>query len=442
MSRKHKFFIRKLGCPKNDVDADYIISLLRDKGLEETDDPENADILIVNSCSFIDDAKEESIEAVLEFGQMKGTSRRLVLAGCMAQQFGQQLYNELPEVDVFAGNKNLLRTAEVIQSLSEKPDGRILECGDDYDYWYRESMVDIPNTFPFAYLKIAEGCDNRCSYCTIPEIRGNYRSLPKEIVINQARGLIQNGFKELILVAQDSTDYGKELYGNSYDIAELIADLSNLDGDFIIRLMYANPSKVSDRLINALKHEKVANYIDIPIQHISDKVLADMNRKMDSQTIMAIIAKLKEEIPDIALRTTIMTGFPTESEDDFRELVSLVESNFFLHLGAFACSPQENTPADRYADIFDADIAQERKEILEFIQLDNSLENNSKLIGKTIKVLVDNKTEHHSIFQGRTLQDAPEIDRLVELHGRASVGDFVMARVQSVSEYEIITVIV
>ncbi|MFP4459535.1 MAG: 30S ribosomal protein S12 methylthiotransferase RimO [Candidatus Zixiibacteriota bacterium] len=437
-----KFFIQTMGCPKNEVDSDFIAYSLIEKGYEKADDFRNADIIIVNTCSFIDDAKEESIEAVLEFANAKNNDIKLVLAGCMAEQFGQELLDEIPEVDAVIGNRNLLQATDRIDKILSNRNERITQTGGDYDYWYKDSSIQIPDTYPYAYIKIAEGCDNHCSYCTIPQIRGKYRSLPRNMILHQATGLVQNGFKELILIAQDTTDYGKDLYGDHYKLADLIADLNRISGDFYIRLMYTNPSKIEQDLIDAIKLERVIKYLDMPVQHVSDRMLKAMNRNTTFSQIESVIESLKSQIPGIALRTTLLTGYPGETEADFQKLVELVESNQFLHLGAFSYSPQENTIAGKISENFDYDKAREHKEILEFLQVENYYENNKKLIGNVIKVIIDSETVRDGFYLGRTLYDAPEIDREVKLQGKAEPGDIVDGLILRTFEYKILGTII
>ena len=432
----YKIHVVTLGCAKNLVDSEYMLGALLKHGFEVVSSPKDADIIIINTCSFIDPAKEESIDTILQIAHDKG-NKKICVCGCIVSLFKEKLFEQMPEIDAIIDPFNTDKIVDVCEQLKGgKSRIKFVEKKrSKYQFKNRERL--LTGLRHSVYLKIADGCDNRCSYCTIPQIRGGYRSLPRNMVIQQATGLVDAGYREIILVAQDTTDYGKDLYGENYKLADLLSDLDRIPGDYHIRLMYTNPAKIDQELIDALKLEHVLKYIDMPIQHVSDAVLSAMNRKVKFAQIDDTIKKLKEQIPEIALRTTIMVGYPGETEADFQKLVQLVESNQFLHLGVFAYSPQDDTKAATLEG-YDPDIAWERKEMLEFLQTENYCENNRKLIGNIVKVIIDRDTLRDGFYLGRTLQDAPEIDRQVKLHGDAEPGDIVDVLILRAFEYKML----
>jgi ribosomal protein S12 methylthiotransferase len=437
--KKLKFYIKTLGCPKNEVDSQLWAQLLTDKGYQLTSRLNDASIVVFNTCSFIDDAKEESIEAVLSVSDIKKNNpkSKIILTGCLAEQYKNDLLDELPEIDAVVGNKDIRTSFASIGSILNQSDERICDIQYGFSFWYDNETFHAPDTFPYAYLKIAEGCNNHCHYCVIPSIRGSYRSLPKETALDQSKKLIDHGFKELILVAQDTTNYGHDLYNGRYTISDLLADINSLNGDFVIRVLYTNPQKVTPELIEALNLPKVSKYLDMPIQHISDHVLDDMGRKITGSQIKDLIFAIKESIPDIALRTSLITGFPTETEDDFEDLLTFVEQGDFLHLGAFSYSPQDGTHAFKVHKNFDRETAEKRKELLEFSHRDILLCNNKKLIGKTINVLIERKAFRNDYVWGRMMSDAPVIDRIVKLQGNAKVGEFRQALILEAIDFKL-----
>ncbi len=410
-----KFYFHKLGCPKNDVDGDTWISLLLKHGYQRVDSPEDSDIILVNTCGFIDEAKEESIDAILSLAENRA---KIYATGCMSELFGKEMLEAMPELDGVLGNRNI---PESFRNLIDSHSSPLHSLPRDYGDWYSDDVDINLDTFPYAYLKIAEGCSNRCSYCLLPQIRGAERSLPPDRIVSMAENLLQKGMKELILVAQDTTRY--EYKG--VKLPYLIDMLSGLNYDYWLRIMYTHPAHIDDKVINAMSKPKVVPYIDMPIQHISDRVLRAMNRKTDGKRIRDIVEQL--ERAGIAIRTTVMTGFPGETQEDFEQLKDYVSEGHFLHLGAFAFSPQEGTKA---FDIpgFDIEVAEERR--LEIEELHNHMQDefNNGLIGEKKIILIETHGEDGSSY-GRMAEDAPDIDRQVRVDGKGKPGDFIEAEI-------------
>ena len=398
-----------LGCAKNQVDGEMLLASLKEGGFQPVEDPSEADILLVNTCGFIESAKRESIEAILEAVQLKteGTVQKVVVTGCLAERYQQEIHKELPEVDgVFGIGANgdiaawlrAMLQEGFAQAFPEK--GKMPLCG--------ERELSTPEYF--AYLKIAEGCDNRCSYCAIPLIRGGYRSRTLESIEEEARSLAKQGVQELVLIAQDTTRYGIDLYGK-YALAELLTRLCAIDGLHWIRVLYCYPDSITDELLEVMaREEKVVNYMDIPLQHASGKILRAMNRRGDRQSLTALMQKIRDKVPGVVLRTTLITGFPGETEEDFTELAEFVRDVKFERLGCFAYSQEEDTPAALLPDQIDEDVKERRAEILMDDQMAIMEAQGEELLGQTLEVLVEGFDRYAECWFGRSWRDAPDID--------------------------------
>ncbi|MCH5353818.1 MAG: 30S ribosomal protein S12 methylthiotransferase RimO [Acutalibacter sp.] len=398
-----------LGCAKNQVDGEMLMASLKQNGFELSDDAALADIAIVNTCGFIESAKKESIEEILELAQLKkeGRIKKLVVTGCLAERYQQEIHKELPEVDAVLGigaNGNIadaLKTMMAGEFVERFPDKKNMPlCGD------RE--LSTPSWS--AYLKIAEGCDNRCTYCAIPMIRGGYRSRTMESIEGEARFLAANGAKELILIAQDTTRYGIDLYGE-YSLAKLLQKLCRIDGIKWIRILYCYPDAITDELLDVMaKEEKVLPYIDLPLQHASGKVLRAMNRRGDRESLTALLKKIRDKIPGVILRTTMITGFPGETEEDFTELAEFVKEIRFDRLGCFAYSQEEGTPAAELPDQIDEEVKEHRAEVIMELQTRIMEEKGEKYVGKAVEVLTEGFDRYAECWFGRSMMDAPDID--------------------------------
>jgi ribosomal protein S12 methylthiotransferase len=430
-----------LGCPKNLVDAEVMLGVLAGKGYQITTDEKEADVIIVNTCSFIKEAREESVDAILDLADRKhdGKCKTLIVAGCMPQRYQEELAAELPEVDIFIGTGDYPRVAEILAADNRKA-GQVKYIGDP-NYIYDETLPRL-NSSPnwYAYLKIGEGCSNCCTYCVIPSIRGSYRSRPQESLIEEATRLVKGGVREIILVSQDITRYGSDLeQGES--LASLIRKLAKIDGLGWIRLLYAYPDGIDDELIDLLKSEpKLCKYLDMPIQHISDNVLAGMNRRSTSGQIRDLVKRLREEVPGIALRTSLIVGFPGETADDFTELQQFVEHAQFDRLGVFCYSREDGTPAAEMADQVSERIKRERHRKLMKVQARVSFRRNRALVGQIDHVIVEGYSEETELLlKGRTSRQAPDIDGQVYItSGNANVGDIVPCRITDSSDYDLI----
>lgn len=430
-----------LGCPKNLVDAEVMLGFLHRQGYEITTDEKDADIIIVNTCSFIKEAKQESIDAILDLADRKhdGRCRLLVVTGCLPQRYQQELARELPEVDIFIGTGDYPRIAEI---LAEKAgtQGQLCYTGDP-NFVYDEDSPRL-NSSPLysAYLKIAEGCSNRCSYCVIPSLRGAFRSRPLDGLVDEAKRLAAGGARELNIIAQDITRYGEDM-GGSVSLETLLARLVEIEDLSWIRLLYAYPDGITDTLIRIIKEErKICNYLDIPLQHISDPVLKRMNRRSTSAEIRGLIAKVRREIPDIALRTSLIVGFPGETEDDFKQLLHFVEEVGFDRLGVFCYSREEGTPAADMPDQISERVKRERYRKIMKAQARLSFKRNRRLVGKVDEVIVEGYSEETELLlKGRSSRQAPDIDGQVYITaGTADVGDIVRLRITDSSDYDLI----
>ncbi|MBO5232275.1 MAG: 30S ribosomal protein S12 methylthiotransferase RimO [Clostridia bacterium] len=428
-----------LGCPKNQVDAERMLADLKAADFEITNEEEKAEVIIVNTCGFIESAKTEAIENIIEVAAYKesGALKALIVTGCLAERYKEQILSEIPEVDAvvtIGANKNIVDI--VNETLNGKKE------------LYPADKLCLPLTgervlttpFYTAYLKVAEGCNNRCSYCAIPDIRGNFRSLPIEDCVNEAKKLAEGGVKELIVVAQDTTNYGVDIYGKPA-LTELLKELVKIEGLHWIRTLYTYPDKITDELLELIASEpKLVPYLDIPIQHASDKILKRMNRRGTSAEIEALINKIREKIPQITLRTSLITGFPGESEEDFTLLAEFVNRVRFDRLGCFAYSAEEDTPAAEFPDQVDPQLRQDRSENIMNDQMLIAEEKNQQKIGSRVEVLVEGYDSYIKCFYGRSAADAPDIDGKVFFMSDRSleVGSFVKVLINDVIEYDLL----
>ena len=442
---KEKVSLVSLGCPKNLVDAEVMLGYLSKEGFEVTTNEHEADIIIVNTCSFIKEAKQESIDTILDLADRKkeGTCRLLVVTGCLPQRYQEELARELPEVDIFVGTGDYPRIAEIIAEKSTT-EGQLQYTGDP-NFLYDADLPRLKSSPSYtAYLKIAEGCSNCCSYCVIPSLRGSFRSRPMDKLMQEAEVLVAGGVKELNLIAQDITGYGKDL-GTGASLEYLIRKLARLEGLKWIRLLYAYPDGITDGLIQLIKTEpKVCKYLDIPLQHISDPILKNMNRRSDERMITALVAKLREEIPGITLRTSLIVGFPGETEEDFKKLLHFVEETQFDRLGVFCYSREEGTPAAVMSDQISERVKRERYKKLMRVQARVSFKRNRLLIDSVEQVVVEGYSEETDLLlKGRSSRQAPDIDGQVYITaGEARGGDFVNLRITDSSDYDLIGEIV
>lgn len=433
-----KVYIETLGCPKNEVDSRMAEGILTDAGYEIAGEPGDAEIIIVNTCAFIQDAKEESISTVFELSEYKNSGcRMLIVSGCLGQRYNDDLFREMPEADLIIGVNDYVKLPELIDEVMSRGRTRLeSEAGAEFEE-FEGILPEIRNSS--AYLKIAEGCDNRCTYCVIPSIRGGYRSRKKEAIIREAELLSQNGAKELVLIAQDVTNYGYGLY-EDYGLPELLGDLKNIEGIKWIRLMYCYPDRITDRLVQEIRdNPKVCKYIDMPVQHGSDTVLKAMNRRSRKADIERVVRLLRREIPDIVIRTTIIVGFPGEKAAEFDELYDFTEEMQFDRLGVFAYSKEEGTPAAQMKPQVRSDVKERRREALMQLQQGISLEKNIKRIGKVYEVLVEEGPDEDNAYIGRTEYDAAEIDNAVIFTSdkKLSPGEFVNVRITDAFDYDL-----
>ena len=436
----YKIGMISLGCPKNQVDAEHMLALVDAEGWEIVDYVDGCDAVIVNTCGFIDDAKKEAIENILDMVELKkeGVISKIIVTGCLAQRYKDEIVKEIPEVDAVIGigaNGDIIKTVEEVMSGVDTIENYPPQCDLPLE---GQRILTTPQYW--AYLKIGEGCSNRCTYCTIPSIRGNMRSRSMENVIDEAKQLAESGVKELILIAQDTTSYGLDLYGE-LKLPELLNELCKIDSIEWIRLLYCYPDRITDELIETMKNqEKVVNYIDLPLQHADDKILKAMNRRGDQALIRNVISKLREEIPDVVIRTTFIVGFPGEGEEEFETLAEFVNEIEFDRLGVFTFSPQEGTPAFDMEDQVDEDIKTRRGEVIMQDQYSIMEEKNNEKIGKTYRVVVEDYDGYSDSYTGRTYMDAPEIDGLVKFtsHKDLDIGDFVDVEIFDVEDYDLI----
>lgn len=435
-----KVLLISLGCDKNLVDSEVMLGLLNKAGHQITNDETEADVVVVNTCAFIKDAKEESINTIIEMGELKKTGKlkKLIVAGCLSQRYKDEIMTELPEIDVIIGATNFDKIVEAI-GTDEKA------IVDDIDYTpvpVRERIVTT--TASMAYLKIAEGCNKMCTYCIIPHIRGRYRSVPMDSLLDSARRLADDGIKELVLVAQETTLYGIDLYGEKR-LPELLTKLSDIDGIEWIRLLYCYPEEITDDLIETMAaNPKICHYIDIPIQHSENAILKRMGRRTSREDIVELVGRLRSAMPDIAIRTTLISGCPGETQEQHNGLVDFVDQCEFDRLGVFTYSPEEGTPAASYPDQVDEAVAEKwRDEIME-LQQEISYEKNQEFVGTVMKVLIEGYLSDDDVYVGRTYRDAPGVDGIVFVSAPYELmsGTYVDVKITEGNEYDLTGVIV
>ncbi len=439
-SEPMKIYFVSLGCDKNLVDSEVMLGMLTKRGYTLTDDETKADIIVVNTCSFIHDAKQESINTLLEMAEYKksGSARVLIAAGCLAQRYQQEILDEIEEVDGVIGTTGYGDICDVIDKalLGE----RLVDMHGLNELPMPDVKRVITTGGYSSYLKIAEGCDKHCSYCIIPKIRGEYRSYPMEQILKDAKNLAAAGIKELNIVAQETTMYGKDIYGGKV-FHELLRKLCKIEGIEWIRILYCYPEEITDELIKVIKEEKkICHYLDLPIQHASDDILKRMGRRTNREDLENIIGKLRREIPDIALRTTLITGFPGETDTQHEELMDFVESMRFDRLGVFTYSPEEGTAAAAMAGQIDEDVKQQRKDELMALQQEIAFELSDAMVGKKLWVLVEGRLPEEGIYIGRTYRDAPDVDGYIFISAQEELlsGDLVEVLVTASNEYDLI----
>lgn len=438
-----KILFISLGCDKNLADTEEMLGLLQQKGYTFTDDEEECDIVVVNTCCFIGDAKEESINALLEAAELKksGKVRALVACGCLAQRYCREICSEIPEVDAIVGTSSLAQIADAIEQTLEGGSPAVFVRDPDFPHIPNVNRVLTTGGY-YAYLKIAEGCSKRCSYCIIPQIKGSYRSVPMEILLEQANILAQQGVRELILVAQETTIYGEDRYGEK-SLPLLLHELGQIPGICWIRILYCYPEEITQELIDAIKKEpKVCHYLDIPIQHASDRILRRMGRRATQGQLRELIGQLREEIPDICLRTTLITGFPGETQEDHEKLVDFVNEMEFDRLGVFAYSQEEGTAAAEMPDqVADEQKEAWRDEIME-LQREIAFAKAEDMIGQVLTVMIEGRMveEEEQTYVARTYRDAPGVDGYLFLHTSSMLmsGDMVQVQVTGCNEYDLI----
>lgn len=435
-----------LGCDKNLVDTEVMLGILAQRGHQMVDDENEADVIIINTCCFIHDAKEESIQNILEMAQLKenGRLKALIVAGCLAQRYKDEILKEIPEVDAVLGTTSYEEIGNVIDSVLSD---NVIERGQsritmkDVDYLPEVKTKRLVTTGGhFAYLKIAEGCDKHCTYCIIPKVRGNYRSVPMENLLKEAQELADGGVKELILVAQETTVYGQDIYGKKM-LPKLLKELCKIGGIQWIRILYCYPEEITDELIQTMKEEsKICHYLDLPIQHASDVILKKMGRRTSKAQLIETIEKLRDAMPDIALRTTLITGFPGETEEDHEELMDFVDQMEFERLGVFTYSPEEDTPAAKMDGQIEEEVKEERQAELMELQQDIVFEQAEDMIGRELLVMIEGKVADENAYVGRTYRDAPNVDGLIFVNTDEELmsGDFAKVKVTGAMEYDLI----
>lgn len=440
---KIKLFCVSLGCDKNLVDTEKMLGLLNREGYAFTDDEGEADAILINTCCFIGDAKEESVNTILEMARLKeeGRCRALVVAGCLAQRYKEEILEEIPEVDGILGTTSCDEIVNVLNGILGREKPAPVSCFRDLAEppTGGENRVVTTGGY-YAHLKIAEGCDKRCTYCIIPYLRGSFRSVPMEQLVREAGQLAEQGVKELILVAQETTLYGKDLYGEKA-LPKLLHELAKVPGIQWIRLQYCYPEEITDELIEAIRtEEKVCHYLDIPIQHASDGILRRMGRRTNQAQLREMIARLRREIPDIALRTTLISGFPGETQEDHEELMAFVDEMEFERLGVFAYSAEEDTPAYSFPDQVPQEVKEERRDEIMQLQQEIAFEKSEAMVGRVLTVLVEGKVVDEPAYVGRTYMDAPGVDGLIFVNADVELmsGDFVRVRVTGSAEYDLI----
>ena len=440
---KKKILFVSLGCDKNLVDSEMMLGMLAQNGYEFTDDEQEADVAVVNTCCFINDAKEESINTILEMAELKksGVIENLIVAGCLAQRYQDEIQEEIPEVDAILGT---MAIDEIVRTLDEVCQGR---GTNHYKSLEGKPFTGVKRVITtgghYAYLKIAEGCDKHCTYCIIPKVRGNYRSVPLESLVEEAGRLADMGVREVILVAQETTLYGTDLYGHKA-LPELLHRLCEIDGLYWIRILYCYPEEIDDDLIRVIRQEKkICHYLDLPIQHASDQILKRMGRRTDRAQLEAIIGKLRREIPDICLRTTLITGFPGETQADHEQLLDFIDQMEFDRLGVFTYSQEEDTPAAAMENQIEEEVKQERFAELMELQQEIAFAAAEEMVGSVVTAVIEGKVADENAYVARTYKDAPGVDGLlfVDTERELMTGDFVRVRITDVYEYDLMGVL-
>lgn len=435
-----KILFISLGCDKNLVDTEVMLGLLASRGYQMTDDETEADVIVINTCCFIHDAKEESIQNILEMAEYRkeGKVKALIVTGCLAERYRQEILDEIPEVDEVLGASAFDRILDAVDRALAGERSVMLSDVDALPLPDTKRLVTTGGHF--AYLKIAEGCDKHCTYCIIPKIRGSYRSIPMERLVREAEDLAEQGVRELILVAQETTVYGRDIYGEK-KLPELIRRLCQISGLRWIRILYCYPEEITDELIQTMKEEKkVCHYLDLPIQHASDGILKRMGRRTSKQELIDIITKLRKEIPDICLRTTLITGFPGETQEQHEELMDFVDEMEFDRLGVFTYSPEEGTPAAEMADQIDEEVKLDRQAELMELQQEIAFDKAEQMVGREILVMIEGKVADENAFVGRTYRDAPNVDGLIFINTDEELlsGDFARVKVTGALDYDLI----
>lgn len=433
-----KIALESLGCSKNLVDAEIMIGILNQKGYRLVSDFNEADIILVNTCGFIESAKDESIQTILELAELKKTAnlKILIVTGCLAQRYANELKEEIPEVDAIVGTGSYQNIDEIVENLKSEKNIVSLE---NIDFTFNENLPRYVSTPSYmAYLKIGEGCDNLCTYCIIPKLRGKYRSRKMEDILKEAKALSENGVKELVVIAQDTTKYGYDIYEKEM-LPTLLEELAKIEGFKWIRIMYSYPETISKELIDVMKkYDNICNYFDMPIQHASNKILKLMNRKTTKEDIIKKVNLIRENLPNVVIRTTIIVGFPGEDENDFNEVIDFIKLVKFDRLGAFEYSNEEGTPAYKLPNHVDEDTKSKRKERLMMVQQEISHELNNNRVGEIYEVLIEEELEDN-LYLGRTKYDAQEIDNIVYVKSKNKLhnGDFINVVINSAMEYDL-----
>lgn len=436
-----KLLCVSLGCDKNLVDTEMMLGLLNKDGYTFTDDEYDADVIVINTCCFIGDAKEESVNTILEMAQRKidAKCKALIVTGCLAQRYKQEIIDEIPEVDGILGTSTYDEISHVLaEALGGKEHVQRFHELDELPEVETERILTTGGHY--AFLKIAEGCDKHCTYCIIPSLRGNYRSVPIERLVKEAERLAERGVKELILVAQETTLYGVDLYGEK-SLPKLLKSLCRISGIQWIRIQYCYPEEITDELIQTIKEEeKICKYLDLPIQHASDRILKRMGRRTTKAQLQEIVEKLRREIPDIALRTTLISGFPGETPEDHEELMEFVDEMDFQRLGVFAYSAEEDTPAAEYPDQVLQEVKEERRDAIMELQQEISYDFSKSMVGKTLEVMLEGKVADENAYVGRTYMDGPGVDGMIFVQTAEELmsGDFARVRVTGAMEYDLI----
>ena len=435
-----KILFISLGCDKNLVDTEMMLGMLTGRGYFITDDEKEADVVVINTCCFINDAKEESINTILEMAELRkhGDIRALIVAGCLAQRYREEIQKEIPEVDAIVGTTAIDSIVEALEEVLEGQGHNHIEDINRKPVYDKKRLVTTGGHY--AYLKIAEGCDKHCTYCIIPKVRGNYRSIPMESLVEEAKKLVEFGAKELILVAQETTLYGKDLYGEK-SLSKLLHKLCEIEGLYWIRILYCYPEEITDDLIETIRTEdKICNYLDIPIQHASNRILKRMGRRTNQQELRDMVAKLRKAIPDICLRTTLITGFPGETQEDHEELLAFVDEMEFDRLGVFTYSPEEDTPAAVFDDQIEEEVKTDRQADIMELQQAIAFEKAEGMIGRTVLAMIEGKVPDEHAYVARTYKDAPNVDGFlfIQTSEELMTGDFVRAKITGSYEYDLI----